>query len=130
MAQTGSRSRRGPGASRCIGGVDATCLEHRGSATSPVASLLARRLGCDPPDVRIARGRLGKPHVAGPITEPPLDFSVTHCAERWLIAVCEGGAVGVDVEQRRPIGDLDRIAALYLAPVDVRAVMPARGERS
>ena len=46
-----------------------------------------------------------------------------------LVAVCEGGAVGVDVEQRRPIGDLDRIAALYLAPVDVRAVMPARGER-
>ena len=54
---------------------------------------------------------------------------MAHCAERWLVAVSEGGAVGVDVEQRRPIGDLDRIAALYLAPADVRAVMPARGER-
>lgn len=114
---------------RASAGVDVTCLERGGSAASPVASLLARRLGCEPADVRIARGRLGKPHVAGPITDPPLDFSVAHCAGRWLIAVCEGGAVGVDVEQRRPIGDLDRIAALYLAPVDVRAVVPARGER-
>jgi 4'-phosphopantetheinyl transferase len=128
--RAGSRFRRQIRARpRATARVDVACLERRGSEESPVASLLARRLRCDPADVRLARGRLGKPHLAGPITDPPLEFSVAHSGGRSLIAVCEGGAVGVDVEQRRPIGDLDRIAELYLAPVDVRAVVPARGDR-
>jgi phosphopantetheinyl transferase len=130
VGQTGSRVRRGI---RLRAGsafrVDVTRLERVGCDASPVASLLANRLGCDAADVRFARGPLGKPHVTGPMADPPVEFSVSHCAGRWLVAVCEGGAVGVDVERRRPIGDLDRIAELYLAPDDARAVMPVRGER-
>ncbi len=129
MGQGGSRSRgRIQEPAGASSRVDVACVE-RGPEASPVAALLATRLDCEPADVRFARGRFGKPRIACPVADPPVEFSVAHCAERWLVAISEGGAVGVDVEQRRRIGDLDRIAALYLAPVDVHAVMPARGER-
>jgi 4'-phosphopantetheinyl transferase len=59
-------------------------------------AVLARRLDLEPGSVAIARGRRGRPYLAGRID---LDFNVSHTVDALLIAVAEGVTVGVDVER-------------------------------
>ncbi len=75
---------------------------------------LARATGAEPGtlDLRTAPG--GRPHLAG----GALRFSVAHCGERLLVALCIDRDVGVDLERHRPVADADAVARRALPPGD------------
>jgi 4'-phosphopantetheinyl transferase len=58
-------------------------------------AVLARRLGCAPVEVILARGRRGRPELA---VRGELDFNVSHTGAVLLIGLAEGVTIGVDVE--------------------------------
>jgi 4'-phosphopantetheinyl transferase len=79
--------------------------------------------------VRLANGFFGKPELVGGGPERPVEFSVSRSDDHCLIAVSQAGPVGVDLERRRPIGDLDRIASLYFAPREAGMIARLRDGR-
>ena len=76
-----------------------------------VHAVLSRYLRCG--EVVLKLGAFGKPKLLRPASEFPIEFSVSHCRDRCLVAISHGGVVGIDVERRRWIGDLDAIASIY-----------------
>lgn len=75
--------------------------------------LLAPWVGGPPEDVAIAYGVGGKPFVRG---AEPLHFNVSHSFDLAVFAIGWGCDLGVDVEQVRPLKDLDALAAHYFCP--------------
>lgn len=112
---------------RALARVRIVRIDPGGSSRATVAALVAKRLGFDAGEVRIAADALGKPRIVHPKRASAIDFSVSHCGSRCIAAVSEGGAVGIDLEFVRPIGDLDRIAQLYFTPAEARSIATARG---
>jgi phosphopantetheinyl transferase len=72
-------------------------LSQQRASDMAVRCVLARYLGCKPTAVSLHRTGVGSPFVEGCRM---LRFSVSHAADRWLLAV-SGAAVGVDVELMR-----------------------------
>ena len=87
-----------------------------------VCSVLSDYLRCAPDDVRLGSNPFGKPELLEPRAQGPLEFSVSHCEGHCLIAVSLGGVVGVDIERRRLIGNMDRIASVYFTPAEARTI--------
>jgi 4'-phosphopantetheinyl transferase len=72
--------------------------------------LLAREIGVSPKDVSLIRNAWGKLLLADNERWPELDFSVSHAGELSVIAVSRCGPVGVDIERRRHVSEMERIA--------------------
>jgi 4'-phosphopantetheinyl transferase len=102
---------------------------YRGQAETPAAAralawevaldAIASALGVAPDDVVISRqcshcddDRHGKPTVVG---APDLSFSLCHSGAFALVVIARDACVGVDCEQLRPRGHLERLAARVLA---------------
>jgi len=67
-------------------------------------------------------GPAGKPHLAGPFADSGLHFNLSHSGPHGLLGVaCH--ALGVDVEQRRPMPDLHALAHANFASSEVHALM-------
>jgi 4'-phosphopantetheinyl transferase len=81
--------------------------EHYLSAHGALRLVLADALACDPHALRIGTGAGGKPVLE----HAPLEFNLSHSGDIALIAVTLARQVGVDVEQLRPLPDLDALAA-------------------
>lgn len=66
-------------------------------ATTRIAlrRLIGARTGRPPGAVRLARDGHGKPFAPD---RPGLSFNVSHCSSEALIAFCDAGAVGIDIE--------------------------------
>jgi len=65
---------------------------------------------------------LGKPflrHAGAP------SYNLSHTRGLALVAVCAGAAVGIDVEQVRPLADADALAQRFLSPAEAAAVLEA-----
>ncbi len=75
-------------------------------------AVLALYLGQEPSELRFVLDESGKPRLAadGPGAGSPEDrlhFSLSHSRDRALLALCRGGAIGVDVElDRRELDEL------------------------
>lgn len=92
--------------------------------------ILARYLGTTPAGPRFRYGPHGKPALR--LTESPpnrrmfnplsLSFNVSHAGGLALIAVADGRAVGVDVEQIRPNVATLAIASRFFSPAEVAAL--------
>ncbi len=67
-----------------------------------VRMLLGRYTQCAPPEVPLTTGAHGKPGLTPGFRAGPLHFSWSHTDDLALLAVTEGGEVGVDVERIRP----------------------------
>ncbi len=65
-------------------------------------------IGIDPSSIRFEENPWGKPTVIG--CSCPVDFSVSHTAERSVVAMTRGSCVGIDIECDRLVADRDRIA--------------------
>ena len=80
-------------------------------------------------EVFLRTGAFGKPKLLRPASECPIEFSVSHCGDRCLVAVAHGGVLGIDVERRRWIGELDAIASIYFTPGEASWIEKLRGNQ-
>ena len=73
---------------------------HRRAARRVV---LAHHLGLPPARIDIAEAPRGRPYLAAPAGAPC--FSATGTGDLAILAICDGGPVGVDAEMLRPLAD-------------------------
>lgn len=92
---------------------------------SALRRILGGYLGLSPADVVLRSGARGKPALGLSQERSGLHFNVSNSAGVALCAVTRSGPIGVDVEQIRPMADLDGVAGLVLGPAE-RAVFDAR----
>lgn len=59
----------------------------------------------------------------------PLQFNLSHSADRALLAVTLGRRVGVDLEHARQIDDCDAIARRHFAPAEIHQWLSLAPER-
>ena len=78
--------------------------------------ILGRCLGVDPAAVGFAYGEHGKPTLEPASNPAGLEFNLANSHDRALVAVSLGMPLGVDIEQRRSIGESARITARYFTP--------------
>ena len=107
------------------------------ASAAVVNVVVGAHAGCLPGELRIDRtcpfcgGPHGKPR---PADVPDLHFSVSHSADRVVVAISRDGPVGVDLEEvvSWNAADLDDVAMLTLAPEEravlSRAPVPSRAE--
>lgn len=77
------------------------------AARAGLRRLLGAALGQAPERLALDLGPEGKPELAG----HPLHFNLSHSGELAAIALCRDAAVGIDIEQIRPLDDLDGLIA-------------------
>src|SRR5438552_17229097 len=74
----------------------------------PAHAVLCSYLRCG--EVFLGTRAFGKPKLLRSASEYPIEFSVSYCRDRCLVAIARGGVLGIDVERQRRIGELDAIA--------------------
>jgi 4'-phosphopantetheinyl transferase len=100
------------------------------AAHAGLRALLGPMVRCAPHALRFAASVNGKPYLDHTGRCPAVQFSISHTRGCVAIAVA-GCAVGVDVEERRPIPDLMAVARTAFGPegqaaLAVRSEGPAR----
>lgn len=78
---------------------------------------LGARLGVKPEAVELRTGPTGKLFAPGPVS-----FNVGHSGDLAVFAFARGREVGIDVERKRSIRDLDRVAAIALSSAENAAL--------
>lgn len=78
-------------------------------------TILGRYLGCAGSELQFSYGPRGKPALAKPAAEPPFYFNLAHSGGLAVIALAHQQEVGVDVEQIRPITDIEQIVRRFFA---------------
>ena len=89
-------------------------------ARGALRHLLGHYLNCNPAKVSLVYGLKGKP-----VVEPPssLQFNMTHSSDLAVIALTLRREIGVDVEQIRPLPDMQQIAKNFFCPEEASEVM-------
>ena len=80
--------------------------------------LLGRYLDMAPQDLRFEAAAAGKPHLAS--GQGQLQFNIAHSGDYVLIAIADGRAVGIDVEQVRNDFDAGQVAAHFFSTIEQR----------
>ncbi|WP_406125290.1 4'-phosphopantetheinyl transferase superfamily protein [Streptomyces canus] len=86
--------------------------------------ILAGCLDVPPEELRLQRGRHGKPRLAG---SSDLRFSLSHSGELALVAVTRHREVGVDVDRLRPGLPVEPFTERFFPASDARFVAAAAG---
>jgi 4'-phosphopantetheinyl transferase len=86
-------------------------------------TILGRYLGCDGSELQFNYGARGKPALINPVTERPLYFNLAHSDGLAVIALAYHQELGVDVEQIRPITDMEQIAQQFFAGPEQAALL-------
>jgi 4'-phosphopantetheinyl transferase len=92
--------------------------------------LLGHYLGQDPVSICLQYGTNGKPALS---LTSELRFNVAHSGDIAAIALTQGCEVGIDLEQIRPIPDLEQIAATSFCneeATEINSLPPAERERA
>jgi 4'-phosphopantetheinyl transferase len=76
-------------------------------AHSLLHTLLSAYTQAGPQRCELVYHATGKPYLRVPQLEPTLEFNMSHAGELVVVALARGHAVGVDVEFKRPLDDLD-----------------------
>jgi len=84
-------------------------------------ALAANYLRIAPMDVSFTYGPKGKPALAG--APCPLDFNVSNSGDLAAYAFTLNCEIGVDVEYRRRMADIEAIARRFFAPAEVAEFM-------
>lgn len=84
--------------------------------------ILAGYLDVPPEELRLERGRHGKPRLAD---SPDLRFNLSHSGELALVAVTRDAEVGVDVDRPRPGLPVEPFAERFFPAPDARFVAAA-----
>lgn len=84
-------------------------------------ALLAGYLGIAAHQVQFTYGSHGKPALSAPSS--PLRFNASHSGDWAAYAFTAGCEIGVDVEEHRPVRDLEHIAHRFFSPEEAAAVL-------
>jgi len=84
--------------------------------------ILARCLDATPERISFSFGTNGKPALAEEWRHRELSFNVSHSENYALIGLTTGRAIGVDIEQVRPMPDFAEIASGYFSEDEKRAI--------
>lgn len=84
--------------------------------------ILGRYLDSDPADLQFTYGPAGKPALAEQPDGIALSFNLSHSAERALLAVAAGRALGIDIERIRRSSDLPAVAERFFARGEIAAL--------
>ena len=85
--------------------------------------LLGHYLDERPAEIAFGFEAVAKPRLANKYAASDLRFNVSHSGDLALIAVTLGSDVGIDVEQCRPVKQLDQLARRYFHPAEIEAVL-------
>jgi 4'-phosphopantetheinyl transferase len=85
--------------------------------------VLSRYVGCDASRLVFAYDRTGKPTLGAGCGDGTVRFNVSHSHGFGLIGVARGREIGVDIEQIRPMPDLEPIAARCFSRSEVKALL-------
>jgi 4'-phosphopantetheinyl transferase len=83
-------------------------------------TLLGGYLGTPPGALVFGYRHKGKPYLEAPLDD--LQFNVSHSGDFALLAFTRGCAIGVDVERRRRLDDLDAMARISFSPDEYAAL--------
>ncbi|WP_143324538.1 4'-phosphopantetheinyl transferase family protein [Candidatus Synechococcus spongiarum] len=89
---------------------------------SVLRHLLCCRLGCLNGQLTFGRQSQGKPFAIVKGAAHPVAFNVSHSGQHGLVALAQGGSLGVDVEERRQRVHREGIAARMFAPEERAAL--------
>ena len=89
--------------------------------------LLGSYLARPPQELRFTYSDHGKPALLEAQNPHGLQFNLSHSGEMMCVGVTRGRAIGVDIEQVRPIDDMMGIAASFFSPREneMLATVPA-----
>ena len=79
-------------------------------------AILAYCVQTTPEQIRLSYGNNGKPHL---INNPGLRFNLSHSEGHALFALTMEKDIGVDLEQVRPLSNLDQVAALFFSSEEI-----------
>jgi 4'-phosphopantetheinyl transferase len=83
-------------------------------------NILARYLHCEPNQITFQKNEYGKPFV---LSNPKLQFNLSHSGDYALIAVTRECKVGIAVERLREDMELENIASRFFSPGEVSELM-------
>jgi len=101
-------------------GAIARAAQTRSQARAGLLRILAHYAGMPADALCFDVDAMGKPclrHAGAP------SYNLSHTRGLALVAVGAGSAVGIDVEQLRPLVDADALAQRFLSPAEAAAVM-------
>src|SRR5262249_6355085 len=81
-------------------------------------SILGGSAPLAPPELEFCYGPMGKPSLAESCRPGALRFNLSHSGELALYAVTLGRELGVDIEQERPLSDMEAMARSVFAPAE------------
>jgi 4'-phosphopantetheinyl transferase len=84
--------------------------------------ILARCLDATPERITFSFGGNGKPALAEEWRHRELSFNVSHSEDYALIGLTSGRAIGVDIEQVRPMPDFAEITSGFFSESEMRAI--------
>ncbi len=87
-------------------------------AHAALRDILSRYTGIPLEALAFESGPQGKPFLAEGLSPVPPSFNLAHGGELALVGVAAAGDVGVDIELRRPIPDLDALARRVLSAAE------------
>lgn len=76
--------------------------------------VLARYAQTSPDQVTFQYGKSGKPHLQSALEGGTIHFNASHSGDLLLIAVSGAGPIGVDVEEVRPMANVEAMARRWL----------------
>lgn len=84
---------------------------------SGLRRVLGETIGVHPLEVPLVIGEFGKPVLAAPFDG--LHFSLSHCNDLALVALCEAGPVGIDLEPLARASDLFGCEESFCHPAEI-----------
>lgn len=91
--------------------------------------LLALLSGADAAALEFTTLGRGKPIIASPDSARQWMFNLSHSGEFALLAAALGAPLGVDIEEKRPLKDLEQVAERFFSPAE-RSVLAKADEPS
>lgn len=85
------------------------------AAHGALRAILGRYLEVSPQSIQFQFNRHGKPALLAP-GQAWLCFNLAHSGDLALCAATAGHEIGVDVEQIRPVDDMDKLVERFFAP--------------
>jgi 4'-phosphopantetheinyl transferase len=85
--------------------------------------ILSRYLGCRPEEIQFDQDSFGKPFLTEGCDPIPPAFNLSHSGDLVAVALSRGRQIGIDVEEIRPIKDLERIAGSNFTPEECAFVL-------